>query len=148
MSSVRKLNSYERSIVFFLKILKVCYLVIWFVNIYFGPLDEKSLVVNVARILILGIWTYALFSALGYIKKAVTEPDKNGIIKYETKIPFVPIVIIRIVEVVYFLIFKAGGVSWRNVFICIGADLLYTFLLLLDKSNYYYESIEIREDQQ
>lgn len=103
---------------------------------------------NIFNIVAAILWVYALISQMGYFLVQVSE-DENGHYTYENRIPIVQIVVDRVLEILFYLFFKKGVVDWRFIIALIAMDLIYMLFLLMDKSNYYYESevMEVSENE-
>lgn len=131
-----------KKLLFNLKVSRIFYLVIFVCNIVL-PLQGEIFKVSIFNVVMIILWTYTLFSHLGYFLKQVSE-NEDGEVEYENCIPIVKLGIVRIAEAGYFAMFKKGIVDWRIYAVLIGIDIVYIAFLLFDKANYYYESEEMK----
>ena len=91
--------------------------------------------------IILCIWVYGLLASLGFVKKYLSE-NEDGVIEYDTPIPFLPVGILRILEYMYYAWLRRMTINYKVFALLIALDVMYTIILLLDKSNNYYVSEE------
>lgn len=145
MSSHKKVTEYEKSLKLFLHVSKIIFVILTAINIALPIVKTRAFIIIVCKIIIISVWGYACLSSLGYCKKVISEKDYAGRVRYETSVPFLPIAFLRIFEAFYLFVFRSGEVNWKNLAICIIADVVYLLLLLIDKSRYYYESAEVTD---
>ena len=126
---------------FFLTFSKIIYTIVVLFNLFVPLFDAKLGVnVNVFQIAVIVIWTYGMLCSLGYFKKVVSK--SNGVCKYEISIPIVPLGIVRILEGMFYAFLSEVVINWKMFIACIAVDVIYLLLILMDKSNYYYMSVE------
>lgn len=129
---------YTNTLLLFEKIATVLYFIMLAVNLVLPVLSGATLNIHLFTFVMLIIWTIAIVSAHGYLKKIVSTSEDT--IVYDTILPIVPATLVRLVEFGWFFIRQRQ--SFRiNVFIAdVALDVLFIIILLLDKSHYYYES--------
>lgn len=112
-------------------------------NIALSPLSSKKIGINVFSMLELIFYVYALLCAHG-VFKIVSEyvDDDTKVIRYETSVPMIQIILVRIAQVLIYLMFKRADIVLKHFVILVITDILFIIVLLLDKSSYYYESVE------
>lgn len=129
----------NKSLRFMMRMSVVLFIVTLICNIVL-PVFGRFLHPDVFNIVIEVCWTYGMLSSLGYFKKPVLKEGKR--VEYETTIPVVPIGMIRVIQLVYHLFLKKSSLSVGLFIALVVIDVIYVFILLLDKSSYYYESVE------
>lgn len=112
-------------------------------NIWFSVSKEISHI-NVFSLAIIVVWGYGILGNLGIIKSIVAE-DEDGVIVYDTPVPFLQVGIIRILQFAYARWKYADSLQYGIFIGLVIMDCILTLLLLLDKSNYYY--VSIKEDE-
>lgn len=131
---------------FFLIFSRIVYAAVLAVNLLLPIFDGKWADPPVFQKIICGVWTYGMLCSLGYFKKPVSR-EVDGVIKYEISVPILPIGLLRIAEALFYGFISRVHVDWRMFLICVGLDVFYVALILMDKSNYYYEGIETEVDE-
>ena len=92
------------------------------------------------NLVVIGIWIKGFLGSLGVVKVFLSE-DEDGVIVYDTPVPFLGV---GIVEVVYYIVLRRLSINWSVLGGLVLVDVLYTVVLLFDKSSYYY--VSMRED--
>ena len=95
------------------------------------------------NLVVICIWIKGFLGSLGVVKVFLSE-DEDGVIVYDTPVPFIGVGIVRVVEVVYYIVLRRLSVNWSVLGGLVLVDVLYTVVLLFDKSSYYY--VSMRED--
>ena len=95
------------------------------------------------NLVVIGIWIKGFLGSLGVVKVFLSE-DEDGVIVYDTPVPFLGVGIVRVVEVVYYIVLRRLSINWSVLGGLVLVDVLYTVVLLFDKSSYYY--VSMRED--
>ena len=113
-------------------------------NLFLPLYSNKVVNVNLFEFIIIGLWIFGTISHHGYFLQQ-TSHNEDGVITYESRLPIVQIGLVRIFQIIYYLIRKVK-ISWVVLLILIALDVIYIAFILLDKSNYYYETKE--EDEQ
>ena len=83
------------------------------------------------------VWLYGMLCSLGYFKREVYSDNKDTV-QYEIYVPIVPIGFLRVGQALFYVLTKKN-IDLTVLCILIVLDLLYIVLILMDKSNYYYE---------
>lgn len=122
------MNSYERSILFNLKIMKIGYAILVIVNLTLPLVTTRVLQFSIFQILVIAFWSWGMLSGLGYFKQST---------------PIIQIGFLRIVEAGYYLLFNRSGVNWVVFGILLFFDIAYLTFLLVDKANYKYVYEEV-----
>lgn len=134
---------YTNTILLFSKIATVIYFLALIINLIFPVLNSSTLNLNVFTFIIAILWTVAILSCHGFIKKVSETVDDKVI--YDTIIPIFPATLIRLIEFGWYFLrhrseFRIGVFIFDVVF-----DVMLVALLLLDKSHYYFEATESEE---
>lgn len=134
---------YTNTILLFSKIATVIYFLALIINLIFPVLNSSTLNLNVFTIIIAILWTVAILSCHGFIKKVAETVDDKVI--YDTIIPIFPATLIRLIEFGWYFLrhrseFRIGVFIFDVVF-----DVMLVAFLLLDKSHYYFEATESEE---
>lgn len=87
------------------------------------------------------IWMKGFLGSLGIVKTFLSE-DEDGVIIYDTPVPFLWVGIIRLAEIFYYIVLRRIAVNWQVFGCLVVLDVLYTVILLFDKSSYYYVSVK------
>lgn len=125
----------------FLQLSKIVFALLVVLNLFMTVNSKNVIGLNPFNLIDICIWVYGYLSSLGYFKSIVNE-DEDGVIEYETKVPFLACGILRIIEGGYYWFFSSANLNIKYFIILVVTDLLYTILLLIDKSSYYYMSME------
>lgn len=124
----------------FLILSKIIFFGLLIANAILPVVSTKQTGIGFWQIVISFIWTYGFLSSLGLIKKIVSQ-DEDGKIEYATTIPFLPVGVVRVLQFGW-IIWRARSVFLpKNFIVLIALDVVYTVILLLDKSSYCYESV-------
>lgn len=135
---------YTNSIMVFVRIATIWYFVIVALNLIVPLLDGKSLNVNLFSVLMIVIWTVAILSANGFIKRVASKSDES--IVYDTILPIMPATIVRIVEFGWMFFRHHATFKPKVFFIEVVFDVIFIVILLLDKTHYYYEAVVEEEE--
>lgn len=137
---------YTNSIMLFTRIATVWYAAIVILNLVVPVLNGTFLNFNLFSVIILIIWTVAILSAHGIIKRLVSTLDDK--IVYDTVLPIFLPTLVRLGELAW-MYFRHKQSFNKTVFLIeIAADIVFIIILLLDKSRYYYEAEEVIESEE
>ena len=136
----------NKSMLFFLKLSVVLYVCIALVNTFTSMDKSRLLGFSIFGLIASGIWSLGLLSSLGIIKHVETTEDGKTI--YKTSIPIGKIGVLRIAEVFYYVMFHKSTFNLTVFLVTLALDVLYVLILLFDKSRYYYESIDIENEEE
>lgn len=131
----------NKSLNIFMLLSKILFVLIIISNVFSPVYNVSSTVRNIIHFLVILFWIKGLLGCLGYLKKVVAR-EENGTIRYEVSVPFLPVFILRIIEALYGVLRKAISINLIWFGLCLFLDTVFLFVLLFNKSNYYYESIE------
>lgn len=135
---------YTKTILLLTRIATALFAVMMAINFIVPVLSTKTLNVNIFTILMCVCWTFTILSANGFFKKIVSNID--GEIIYDTIIPIMPATLIRLVELGWFYLKHRSDFKIGVFLIDVILDVVFVVILLADKSNYYYMSVEEDED--
>ena len=139
MLEVVNINKYEKTLLFKPVLIRF----IWFALVALNwilPLDKDfSWHFSLFRIVVTIIWTYGMLTATGHMC-INTHVHENGMILYEqnTSIIIIGIGICRIIQSVFYLVFRQGVINWSIMALLIVFDVVYLLIIILDKSSYGY----------
>ena len=105
-----------------------------------APIQNRIFHPDFFNLLVIGFWIYGLLSSLGYFKKPVLKEGNRT--EYITAIPIVQIGLVRLVQALWHWFVMHGDIQIGWFIALIVIDIAYIMILLLDKSSYYYESVE------
>lgn len=130
---------------FFLMLSKALFVVVALCNLML-PITAKSWChPHITQVVLVLVWFYGFLCSLGYFNNSITK-EQDGIVVREISVPIIQIGIFRICQIIFFLL-RGSELDWKMYFVCIGLDLFYLVLILVDKSNYYYISIAEGENE-
>lgn len=131
----------KRPVQIFALLSRIVFIVAVIANFCLPVVENKTIGTNVWNVIVLGLWSYALLSSLGYFKTVVSS-DEDGCTVYTTAVPIVKVGIVRIVEFFWYYFSRKQNISYRDFITLVVIDVIYMLLLLVDKSSYYYVSME------
>ena len=120
-------------------IARVLFLIIVVFNFALPLYSTKRFNTFILQFVIEGLWLYGILSQSGYFKIPVSD-DLDNTVHYEFNIPFLAVGLLRIVETGYFYLTKRDVMNWKVFLTLVVMDVVFTALLLVDKSHYYFES--------
>lgn len=134
----------------YLFFIKAIFVVILLCNLTLSVYSGGFFHTSLFSILVIIFWVYGVLCALGYFKKAVTDPDADGVIEYEIKIPYTQVLIVRVVQLAYSLIIAMDKTRFINFIILVALDVMYTVFMLVYKASYYFisEPLEINDTEE
>lgn len=125
----------------FLQLSKIVFVLIVVVNLILTVNTKHVFGFSLFNFIALLIWTYGFISSLGFIKTVASE-EEDGSIIYETRLPFLWVAVVRLAQLGYYQFLSKADMNFIYFIILVVLDSLYTILLLIDKSSYYYISLE------
>lgn len=127
------------SVPIFLIMSEAVFFLIIVANVFLPLLQGKQSGLCIANLLVIGFWTYAFLGNIGIVKHIVSQ-DEDGNIEYDTIVPVIPVTIIRLVELGYFMLFKRINFEYKHFMILVILDVLFILFSYIYKGGYYYES--------
>lgn len=115
-------------------------------NLILPVLNTKKFGLSFFSIVAILLYVYALLCENGYIKSVAEYGEDGKSFRYETSVPSLQIGFVRIVQLLFYALFKKNEIIILNFAILLIVDLLFVVVLLLDGSSYYYESVEENGD--
>ena len=122
------MNKYEKSLMFNITVMKIGFAIIALVNLFFPVYKDEVFQFSLFQIGAVGIWFFGMLGGMGYLNQSI---------------PIVQIGLLRIFEVMFYVILRLDRVNWWAFLIFIILDVAYLVFLLLDKANYSYEYEEV-----
>ena len=131
---------------FYLVLIKIAFAISVILNLVLPTSEGSWLHPSPINFVVIGIWFYGLLCALGYFRKATTEEDSNGVIEYEIKVPFTPVIVTRTLQLVYMLLFQKVSAYFLPYFVLLVSDLVVMLVYLVYKASFYYISMPVDGD--
>ena len=131
---------------FYLALIKIAFAISVILNVILPTSENGWLHPSPINFVVIGIWFYGLLCALGYFRKATTEEDSNGVIEYEIKVPFTPVIVTRALQLAYMLLFRKVSAYFLPYFVLLISDLVVMLIYLVYKASFYYISMPAGED--
>lgn len=133
------INKYEKALLFKPAFMRFLWLIIVVLNWILPLRKDYVWDFSVFRLIMTVVWTYGMLTATGVlcINTYVVE---NGMILYEqnTSPVIVALGLTRIFQSVYYVVLKADSINWIVLLLLVVIDVVYLFIILLDKSSYGY----------
>lgn len=145
MPEVVKINKYEKSLLFKPILIRFLWFVIVALN-WILPLNKDlTWHFSVFRVITSVIWTYGMLTSTGVLC-INTHVHENGMILYEQNTSAVTIAVglSRIFQAVYYFVLRKAIINWPVLFMLVIFDIVFLFILILDKGAYGY-AIEEQE---
>lgn len=128
--------------------IKVFFVIIVIANLVFSVYNEKLFHPSIFGIFDICMWFYGVLCAHGYFRKVTSEIDENGQVISETFVPYVQVIIGRIVQCAFSVIGAMTTTNFRVLLILIGLDAVYIIILLVYKASYYYISLPYNDTEE
>lgn len=128
----RTLNKYEREVMFNTYLIKACVVVALILNLILPVYSKTIGFKSILQWFVLGTYIYGLLNALGYCRGQ--------------KIPLLPLGAFRILQIVSRIVLKSNPIAWQFFGILLALDVLFIYLLFMDKSSYCY--LYVGEDEE
>ena len=113
------------------KLMKVFFTVIAFVDLLLSIRKEQFLGFSVLQVVVVIIWFIGLLNGIGYFSQTV---------------PMLPITIVRILEIIFYGLIR-GNANWLHFALMVILDVLFMAFLYADKIQYeYIYEEEVEED--
>lgn len=125
------MNKYEANIMVNTFVMKVLYCIIVVVNLALPFYKNWEWHFSILQLVAVIIWFFGLLGGLGYFNQAT---------------PILQIGILRIFQLGAYFLFKRAIINWVIIIVFLALDVFFLLFLLFDKSNYYYEIVEVEED--
>lgn len=123
------MNKYEKSLLFNLYMIKICFGIVVAINLLFPVYTDGELGFHsLFQWIVVGVYISGLLNALGY---------------FNQRIPLLELGITRIAQVLFHVVISSTGINWIFYFIILIGDLLFIMLLLMDKNNYEYKKVDV-----
>lgn len=129
----------KRPVPIFLILSTIVFVAVVACNVFLPLLQGRSSGVCIGNLIILGCWTYTLLGSFGIIKHIAVQ-DEDGNIEYDTTVPVIQVVILRLIELGYFMLFKRINFEYKHFIVLVVLDVVYVVLTYVYKGSYYYES--------
>ncbi len=128
----RTLNKYEREVMFNTYLIKACVVVALILNLILPVYSKTIGFKSILQWFVLGTYIYGLLNALGYCRGQ--------------KIPSLPLGAFRILQIVSHMVLNSNPIAWQFFGILLALDVLFIYLLFMDKSSYCY--LYVGEDEE
>ena len=129
--SSKKYNKYERAILFNLTLIKCVFIVIVLFNMFLPLYYPARLgITSVFQWIVVAVHLYGMLNGVGVFIKQ--------------NIPIVQIVIVRILETLWYVFMPWASFNWAPYAIVLFLDVVFIFILLMDKATYKYEKVSRR----
>lgn len=126
------MNRYEANIMVNTFVMKVLYCILLIVNMALPFYKNWVWHFSIIQLIIVVIWFFGLLGGLGYFNQST---------------PILQIGIVRIFQLGAYFLFKRAMINWIVILVYLALDLFFLLFLLFDKANYYYEIVEVDEDE-
>lgn len=130
-SKKKTLNKYEREVMFNTYLIKATLVIGILLNLALPVYSQTIGFKSMLQWVVVGFYIYGLVNALGYVRGQ--------------KIPLLQIGFTRIIQIVARVFLKNNPIAWKYFGIVIAFDLLFIYLLFMDKSSYCY--LYVGEDE-
>lgn len=126
------MNRYEANIMVNTFFMKIIYCVILVVNAALPFYKNWNWHFSLFQLIVVVIWFIGLLGGLGYLNQYT---------------PILPLGVTRIIQLGSYLLFKRAIINWIVIGVYLALDLFFLLFLLFDKANYYYETVEVNDNE-
>ena len=131
MKKKRSLNKYEKEVMFNTHLIKATLVIGILLNLALPVYSHTIGFKSILQWFAIACYVYGFINALGYVRGQ--------------KIPVLQLGLVRLVQVVGRFVIKSNPIAWKYFGIVIAFDLLFVYLLFMDKSSYCY--LYVGEDE-
>lgn len=133
------MNKYEKSILFIPQVLKALYVIILCVNLFLPLGTDGKLGFSLFQVAACVIHFIGLLAGIGYLVVSTHEyRDGAELFEQRTSLPIILIGILRVGQLLYYLMFRAGKIKLSMFAVLIILDVIFVAILLIDKGHYGY----------